>query len=64
MKQIEAVLAGSEPFAVIDMEVKNYLPMFSDYQRMSPFFMLDHEPPQIFPAISGAGRVDGPAGAV
>lgn len=59
VKQIEAVLAGSEPFAVIDMEVKNYLPMFSDYQRMSPFFMLDHEPPQTFPAISGAGRVDG-----
>lgn len=59
IKRIEKILSGSEPFQVIDMEVKNYLPIFSDYQRMSPFFMLDHESPQTFSAISGDGRVDG-----
>ncbi|WKA58041.1 pirin family protein [Planococcus shenhongbingii] len=59
VKRIEAILSGSEPFKVIDMEVKNYLPILSDHQRMSPFFMLDHGPLKRFSPISGEGRVDG-----
>lgn len=58
-RKIEAILSGSEPFIVIDMEVKNYLPIFSDYQRMSPFFMLDHAPPKEFSIITGKDRTDG-----
>lgn len=58
-RKIEMIIEGSPPFQVIDMMVKNYLPIFTNYQRMSPFFMMDHEAPEEFEAITGQGRSDG-----
>ncbi|MDQ0217706.1 pirin family protein [Peribacillus cavernae] len=58
-KQIEQIFGGSEPFQVGDFQVKNYLPKYSDPQRMSPFFLMDHGPSMTFAAISGKGRTDG-----
>ena len=52
-RKIEMIIEGSPPFQVIDMMVKNYLPILSNYQRMSPFFMMDHEAPEKFDDITG-----------